>query len=414
MPSDVFSAHALDHAPRGKDGQRVLRGGYAHLYVGIGGDAADVRAEHDPLLVMERMRDGHRLDGEAVESGAGDLARSHGIAKGRLVDQATACGVDDDHASLARRQGLRIDQLGVVGRQRAVQRDGIRLAPDRRQVDRLDVRRQILGVRVEAEHAHAHGVGDPGEAKSDRAQSDHADDTPFELDALVGRLVPVPRAHALVERDDRLGAGEQQRDGLFSDGGRVRADRGDDLDAACLRRDLVDGVGAAAVLRDHLQARCGSHRRRADLAVADDDRHRIVPLAERDDVVLGRRLAGEHHVEVRQQGERLRREVGARDEKAGLAAHSFLSVLQTPAGAQRAVEPRGRERLAALDAGDALRLGGQLLGGQRQQRRGTRALDDEYAVGVPDHEVAGADRDAADGDRMVQPAGNELRRSRSG
>jgi hypothetical protein len=33
-----------------------------------------------------------------------------------------------------------------------------------------------------------------------------------------------------------------------------------------------------------------------DLAVAHDDRHRIVLLAQRDDVVLGRRLAGEHRL----------------------------------------------------------------------------------------------------------------------
>jgi hypothetical protein len=59
------------------------------------------------------------------------------------------------------------------------------------------------------------------------------------------------------------------------------------------------------------------HRGGADLAVAHDDRDRVVPLAQRDDVVLGRRLAGEHDLVVAEQRQRLRREVVAGDEEAG-------------------------------------------------------------------------------------------------
>ena len=79
------------------------------------------------------------------------------------------------------------------------------------------------------------------------------------------------------------------------------------------------------MLGDHLQGRRGVHRRRADLAVAHDDRQRVVALAERDDVVLGGRLAGVDDSKSSQQGQRLRREVGAGDEDdAALLTASLL------------------------------------------------------------------------------------------
>ena len=62
-------------------------------------------------FAVERMRRGHRLDREAVEAGAGDLARAHGVEQRGFVDQAAARGVDEDHAALACRQRLRVDQL---------------------------------------------------------------------------------------------------------------------------------------------------------------------------------------------------------------------------------------------------------------------------------------------------------------
>jgi hypothetical protein len=173
------------------DAKRVLGRGHAHLHVGIGRHAADVRAERDARFAVERMRRGHRLDAKLSRPAPATLARADGCEQRRFVDQAAARGVDDQHALLAGRQRLRIDQLRVVGGQRAVQRNGIRLAPDRRQVGALDVGGQILRVRVEAEHAHAHRIGHARKAQADRAEADHADRAAFELDALVRRLVPV-------------------------------------------------------------------------------------------------------------------------------------------------------------------------------------------------------------------------------
>src|SRR5690349_19393355 len=44
--------------------ERVLRGSHAHLDVGVSGDAADVRAQHDARFAVERVRRRHRLDRE--------------------------------------------------------------------------------------------------------------------------------------------------------------------------------------------------------------------------------------------------------------------------------------------------------------------------------------------------------------
>ena len=71
-------------------GQRVLRRGEAHLHVGIGRHAADVRAECDALFTVERMRRSHRFDSETVESGARNLPRTNGVQQCCLVDQTAA------------------------------------------------------------------------------------------------------------------------------------------------------------------------------------------------------------------------------------------------------------------------------------------------------------------------------------
>ncbi|MNV88478.1 hypothetical protein D3C71_1826920 [compost metagenome] len=84
------------------------------------------------------------------------------------------------------------------------------------------------------------------------------------------------RAHALVQSDDRFGAGQKQRQRLFRHGGGIHADCRDDLDAPFGGCRLVDGVGAAAMLGDHAQGGGGVHRRGADFAVAHDDGDRVV------------------------------------------------------------------------------------------------------------------------------------------
>ena len=199
------------------------------------------------------------------------------------------------------RQRLRVDQLRgcppSAGSAARSHRTRARSSPGRRV---LDVGRQILRVRIEAEHAHAHRIGHAREAQADRAEADHARPCARRSSTLLCvALSQWPACMRALSVHDRLGAGEQQRQRLLGHGRGIGARR--------RRRTSMPRAWAATLsivsvplpcLEITLQRRRGVHRGGADLAVAHDDRHRIVPLAQRDDVVLGRRLAGEDDLVV--------------------------------------------------------------------------------------------------------------------
>ena len=240
---------------------------------------------------------------------------------------------------------------------------------------------------------------------------------PLELDALVRRLVPVAGVHARVERARptwrRPAAAPaparrpRRRSRRPRRRPRCRAPRPRPCRSCrcrCRAWRSPSGVGAASIARG------------ADLAVAHDDRDRVVPLAQRDDVVLGRRLAGVDDVEVAEQRQRLRREVGAGDEERRASSRSqrlsFLDARRRRAARRRASRRRSALRLlmSAMRCG----LGGDLLGGERQHRGRLLALDHGHAVGVADDQVAGMDADAADRDRMVRGGRERTWSGRSG
>ena len=236
----------------------------------------------------------------------------------------------------------------------------------------------------------------------------------MQLEALVRGLVPVAGVHARVQRARptwrrRAAAPAPARP-------RRRRSRRPPRRPRCrarLGRVLVDRVGAAAVLGDHAQRRRGIHRGGADLAVAHDDRDRVVPLAQRDDVVLAAASCPRRRPRSRcSSAERLRRQVGAGDEDRGLRRSQRLPFLEHAGGAQRAVEPARRSVLPFLMSAMRCGLVCHLLARRaaaaprRARARSRSRRRHRRPRGRPERT-----RDAADRDRVADAARHELGRA---
>ena len=57
-----------------ENAQRVLRGAYAHLDIGLGRHPPNMRTQHDAGLVVENVRRCHRFDGKTVKTGGKNLS----------------------------------------------------------------------------------------------------------------------------------------------------------------------------------------------------------------------------------------------------------------------------------------------------------------------------------------------------
>ncbi len=142
---------------------------------------------------------GHQFDGE-LSSPAPATCRPNPPPAGPVRVQPSAAGVDDDrHASLAARGPCGIQHLAGCRRSSGQCSE---IASDSARSPRstgCHVVRQVLGIGIEADHAHFHGVAHPAGAKPqpDGAQADQPHRCARSVRApLVRGLVPVPAVHA--------------------------------------------------------------------------------------------------------------------------------------------------------------------------------------------------------------------------
>ena len=209
-----------------------------------------------------------------------DLAGRQRVGQRRLVDQAAAGGVDDDHARAwwwpAPSAPIRPSVSGVFGRWMVMKSRLAEQLLQRHQPDAELRGAAGLDVGVVGDQRDAEGGQPLGDQDADPAEPDDADGLVGDLDAHELRPLPRPLAQGRVGGGDLPGRGEQQRDGVLGGADDVRRRRVDDHDAALGRRGDVDVVQADAGAGDHLQVRRGGQGLGVDLGGAPDHHRRRV------------------------------------------------------------------------------------------------------------------------------------------
>ncbi len=238
-----------------------------------------------------RVAGRRRLGGDDVEAGASDPAFLERADQRRLVDDAAARGVDQQRTRLHRAQFRFADQPLGRRRQRAVQCQGVGFAQHLLEIGVAGARRRhalVLG----AQHAHAEGTGEAGDAAAQAAAADDAERGAVEVadrvveQAELVRLLPAPGLHRGTPGDQVARQREQQRKDVLGHGVLgIAAHVGDD-DAALAAGVEVDDVGAGRGHCDHFQVRQRVDRNRRQRRLVDDgDGGALQPL---DDLVRPR------------------------------------------------------------------------------------------------------------------------------
>ena len=177
-----------------------------------------------------------------------------------LVDQATACGVDDDHPRLGLGQRLLADQSGRLVGLGQVHRDEVGHAEQLVEVQHLDA--ELGGERVR----HVGVVGDDAGTErsqplrdelADPAQPDDADGLAEDLGPGERRALPGALAQRRVGGRDLTRGRQQQRDGVLGCAVDVGGGRIDHENAAGRGGVDVDVVQADAGAGHDLEFRAG-------------------------------------------------------------------------------------------------------------------------------------------------------------
>jgi hypothetical protein len=245
----------------------------ARLVLGLGGGGTQVRGHHD-VGQTEQRAVGAGLLGVDVDAGGAHLTGLEGGGQRRLVDQAAASGVDDDHAALGGGELLGTDEAQRLGRLGQVDADEVRLAQQLVQGHQPDAELggpPGLDVGVVGDEGDAEGCQPLGHQDADAPQADDADGLLGDLDAGELRPGPLPRAQRGVRGRDVPGGGQQQGDGVLGRADDVRGGRVDHEHPARGSGGDVDVVQADAGPRDHLQPRCRGEGLGVDLGGRPDE-----------------------------------------------------------------------------------------------------------------------------------------------
>jgi len=222
-----------------------------------------MRRQHHVRVRAQRVVGGQRLLLEDVQRGAGDLAGVERGDQGFVVEQATARAVDDAHAGLAARQRINAEDVVRAVGQRRVQRQEVRLRQDLVDLEQFDAERLgDLGRQegVEAEDAHAEGLGADRDVAPDASQPDDPAGLAVQLDAHQPFLVPLAGAHPRIGCGDVAAQRQQHRQRVLGRRQRVLARRVHDQHAARGGGGHVDVVDARSGAPDDPQLRCrGDH-----------------------------------------------------------------------------------------------------------------------------------------------------------
>src|SRR5437879_4516306 len=244
-----------------------------------------MRGADHVLEVEEGVVDGGRLLLPDVEPRRSDPAPGEALEEGPLVLRLAAAGVDEDHPRLHLRDGLGVDDVLRLRRQRRVYGDHVGLRKELIERDRLRLPPPELvrrDVRVVAEHAR-----DGSDAPPDVADADDAEGLTLELEDAQGPpFDPLALARRPVDRERLLRGHQHEHDRVLSHRVGVRARRVDDRDAEPRGGGQVDGVEPDAVAPDDLQLLAGGHQALAAVR-PDAEQNALGGAGRRDHPVLG-------------------------------------------------------------------------------------------------------------------------------
>ena len=153
-----------------------------------------------------------------VQPGAAHGAAVQRVQQRFAVDQRAARGIQDKDALFHLGEGVAVQDVPRVRRQRAVQRDHVAFPEQRVELDVIEPA-VLCGELVVGEHAHAKRLRQPAGSLADAAKSNDSHRLAVQLDKRVVPVAPVLTAlpfslmHGPVVMPDMMADLKQQRDG---------------------------------------------------------------------------------------------------------------------------------------------------------------------------------------------------------
>src|SRR5690606_3663463 len=152
--------------------------------------------------------------GQNVERRAGEVVPLEGVADRIDVDDGSARGIDQQRASLHRRERRRVDHPARLRGQAAMQRDDVGLLEKRGERGALGTcerEASVVDVRVGGDHADTPRFQQLGDTKADAPEPDDAYrearvtvGSPPDVNALETLVAPTARLDVPVARADAL------------------------------------------------------------------------------------------------------------------------------------------------------------------------------------------------------------------
>jgi len=127
--------------------------------------------KRDILHTRERIPRLQRLVGEYIEAGMTDVTAPQPVDECALIDQRTACRIDENHARLHACHMLRTEKSARSVIERKMHRDHV--GPHQKSVERNQWLVQTLGA-VPCQHFHAETAPNAQNRAADPTYSDHS------------------------------------------------------------------------------------------------------------------------------------------------------------------------------------------------------------------------------------------------
>ena len=234
---------------------------------------------------------------EDIERGAGDLAVTQRVSKGRFVDDPAAGHIDQPEPLLRPGQDARVDQVMRFAGQRHVKRYEVRFGHQFLERHQLDV--ELGGPllrkhRVAGDHPHPKRLCPVRHLAADTAQAHDAEHLVAKLRSQEAGALPAAGLHRLVGLRNVPRKGEHHRHRVLRRRDRISRRRIDHQHAGPGRGIDIDVVDASASATDDFEAAAGVDDPRIDSGFAANDQGVIV----RDPADQRRRALLQLHVDL--------------------------------------------------------------------------------------------------------------------
>src|SRR3954469_2610014 len=236
--------------------------------------AGEVRRQYNVVQLEELVLAGQPIGLVDIQHGALDLLVLQEMNQGLFVDHRAASDVDDPCSLLHVLQGLFIDQMARLRRERTRHDHDVAFSQQNLQRHAVSVWRQSIHPALRSEDLHSEAMpANLGDAPADLADADDADGAALELhraDSALARLVPRFAAHGGRDGDDVAGKHEHRHDAVLGDRLGVHAGEIRDHHSIFVCFFQRHQIGSGAMDGYGLDARCGLEDVVGQLG-ADDD-----------------------------------------------------------------------------------------------------------------------------------------------